>query len=61
MARKNDDIEENAKEKSCAGYLLHSEVTGDLIGNHQEMENLKTGNQDGKSREIGKPREKWKT
>jgi type I restriction enzyme R subunit len=46
MARKNDDIEENAKEKSCAGYLLHSEVTGDLIGNHQEMENLKTGNQE---------------
>ena len=40
MARKFDDIEENAKEKSCAGNLLLSVMTG----NHQVMENQETGN-----------------
>ena len=42
MARKFDDIEENAKEKFCAGNLLLSDMTG----NYQEMGNQETGKQE---------------
>ena len=49
MARKFDDIEENAKEKFCAGNLLLSDMTG----NYQEMGNQEMGNMTGNHQEMG--------